>query len=303
MSYESESLFWDHVEEFRKTLISCLITVAVATVCVFLCFNWLYPLITSPIQTTHPIQKVALTKERVRNPHARPVSVPLSSESVIRLSGGAYIDSSGVLLLPPGASAEIERETAKLVLLGPLEGISATLKICFWLSCAFSSPIWGMFLLRFILPGLKSSERSLIAPFLCWSLAALGMAAIAAVTTFIPLTNRVLESFNDSLGQNLWSVSHYLNFTLMMMISMMIASELIVILFFFVHYGKIGSDTLKQWRPSVYVGLFVLCAIITPPDVVTQIALALPMAALFEASILYGKVREFRKRLVYRHAD
>jgi len=305
MSVETAPSFWDHVEELRKTIIYCLIAVVVTTLCVFLCFDWLYPLITSPLQTTTPVQKVVLSKERILNPHTHSVLFPLSGGSVIQYSEGATLDSTGNLFLPPGASVEIEKEIPKLILLGPLEGISTTIKICFWLSCALSSPIWGIFLMRFILPGLKSSEKSLALPFFCWSIAALGLALVGALTTFIPLTNQVLESYNQSLGQNLWSVSHYLNFTLMMIFSAMIAAELVVILFFFVHYGKIEAHTLTKWRPVVYVGLFILCAIITPPDIVTQIALALPMIALFEASIIYAKVQQlgFKKGLILTDVD
>jgi len=303
MSLEIAPSFWDHVEELRKTIVYCLITVALSTLCVFLCFDWLYPLITSPLQTGAPVQKVVLSKERILNPHPHSVLVPLSGGSIIQLSEGAALDSTGNLLLTSGAYVEIEKESPKLILLGPLEGISTTIKICFWLSCALSSPVWGILLMRFILPGLKSSERSLALPFLCWSIAALGLAFVGALSTFIPLTNQVLETFNQSLGQNLWSVSHYLNFTLMMIFSVMIAAELVVILFFLVHYGKVEAHTLTRWRPVVYVGLFILCAIITPPDIVTQIALALPMTALFEASIVYAKIQQFRKGLILRHVD
>jgi len=288
---ELKPAFWDHVEELRKTLIYCLITVALTTLVVFLCFGWLYPLIVEPLEDHKSVQKVVLTKERLVNPHNHSVLIPLANKTVTKLEGTASIIDSN-LYLPPNSFAEIERETPSLILLGPLEGISATFKLCFWLSCALSSPFWGLLILRFILPGLKTSERSLIFPFVACSLLALLFGLTFSLYIFIPFTNRILLTFNESMGQNLWSVSHYLNYTLMMAISMIIATELFVILFFLVHYGKIRAEAMSRWRPIIYVGLFVLSAFITPPDIITQIALALPMTALYEGAIWYAKIRE-----------
>jgi len=228
--------FWGHVEEHRKTVISCFVTIVVTTAIVLGCFEWLYPLITQPLETLS--------------------------------------------------------ESPQLVLLGPLEGISATLKICFWVSCGISSPIWGFFILRFILPGLKTSERSLALPFSFWSLLAVVTGAFLAIEIMIPFTNRILLNFNESLGQNLWSVSHYLDYTLMLVLSAIIAAEFVVILFFLVHYGKISSGKMRRWRPIVCIGLFVLSAVITPPDIMTQLALALPLVVLYEVTICYARIRE-----------
>ena len=76
-----------------------------------------------------------------------------------------------------------------------------------------------------------------------------------------------------------------------------IAFQLVVVLSALVHLGKIGAESLIRRRRHVIVGIFVLGAVLTPPDVVTQGLVATPMVLLYEAVILYAKCIRSRRSL------
>jgi sec-independent protein translocase protein TatC len=60
--------------------------------------------------------------------------------------------------------------------------------------------------------------------------------------------------------------------------------------------GLVSVEQLREWRGYVIVGVFVIAAIVTPPDVVSQIALAVPMCLLYEVGIILGQVIERRRK-------
>ncbi|NGX57194.1 MAG: Sec-independent protein translocase protein TatC [Chlamydiae bacterium] len=291
--------FWDHVEELRKTIIRCFITIALATALCFSCFSWLYPVITHPLNTKKQVQKTVISTERHSNPNPYSITIPAPPHSITFFSDSAYMTKDNRISLPPNGYIDIEmiNNPHSLVILGPLEGITTSLKISLWLGLVISFPFWGFFMMQFLLPALKNHEKNFICPFAFCSLLFVFLGGFIAFTFFIPFTNEILQNFNQKLGINLWSISHYLNYTLIMSLSTIIASELVLVLFFLVHYGKINDKKMRKWRPGVLLGIFVLSAILTPPDILTQIILALPMAGIYELAILYAKIKRSQNRL------
>ncbi len=286
--------FWDHVEELRKTLLYCLATILIATCVIFSCFDWFYPLLAGSVTPRNPIETTRVSKQIIRNRGAVSALIPINNAAIVAKSKGVELKED-TLYLPSGAFAEVETRAAPLVVLSPLEGMISAFKVSLWLSAAFSSPIWGYFILRFLLPGLKPKEKQWIAPFIFWSLAALAAGVFAAFWGVIPLTNGILSRFNDGLGTNMWSVKHYLDYAVMITLSTVTAAESAVVLYMLVHFGKIKAATLIKWRSPVFVILFVLSAVITPPDIITQIATALPMAAFYQGAVWYAWIKDLRE--------
>src|SRR5262249_2471503 len=131
--------------------------------------------------------------------------------------------------LPPG--------TPQLVLLSPLEGFTTMLKVCFWGGLLLTSPAWLYFLIRFIKPGLREAERSLLIPFVISSLVFISLGFLAAYWVTIPLANAYLGNFNADIGLNFWTLSHYIDYTIFLMLANGVAFELGVVMFFLVHLG------------------------------------------------------------------
>lgn len=179
-----------------------------------------------------------------------------------------------------------------LILLNPLEGLIVSAKMSFWGGLVFTFPLWGFIVLKFIFPALKPKEKELILPFFfTTAIAALAGISLAIYFT-IPMANTYLYSFNQQLGQNLWSLTTYIDYTLLLLFSHAVFCEITLGLLFLVHFGRISEQFLRKKRKIFIVLAFVLGAILTPPDVFTQILLAVPLIFLYEFAIFYAKFRQ-----------
>lgn len=176
-----------------------------------------------------------------------------------------------------------------LVLLSPLEGILIAFKISFWAGLVASSPIWLFITAKFIFPGLKDKERRLA---LYFAVLSIGFAATGILFSFyvtLPLATEYLFSFNQQFGLNLWSLENYLNYTLFLMLGNALAFELGAIGIFAVKLQYISLEMLVSKRRHAVVCAVILGALLTPPDVLTQSLLAIPLVLLYEGMILYAR--------------
>lgn len=179
-----------------------------------------------------------------------------------------------------------------LVILGPMDGFQIILKVCFWFSLTATSPIWLFLLLRFISPALRQHERQFVVPFLVCSALFVTAGLLFAFFVTIPLANQILYDFNNSLGNNLWTLNHYLDYTVLLLLANALAFELTVVFLFLIQSGWMSSTWLREKRRVMIVLIFVISAVLTPPDVLTQLLMAVPLMILYEGIILYARWRE-----------
>ena len=90
-------------------------------------------------------------------------------------------------------------------------------------------------------------------------------------------------------------IEAYFNFVLGMFLAFGLAFEVPVVVVVLVITGLVTVEQLREWRGYVIVAIFVVAAVVTPPDVVSQIALALPMCVLYEVGIFVGQIIQRRK--------
>ena len=147
----------------------------------------------------------------------------------------------------------------------------------------------------FVAPGLYSHEKRLVLPLVVSS--TLLFFAGMAFCYFV-VFRRVFE-FISSFAPKSVSVAPdieaYFNFVIGMFLSFGIAFELPVVVVVLVMTGLVTTDQLREWRGYVVVGIFVVAAVVTPPDVVSQLSLAIPMCLLYEIGILFARFVEKRK--------
>jgi sec-independent protein translocase protein TatC len=91
-------------------------------------------------------------------------------------------------------------------------------------------------------------------------------------------------------------IEAYFNFVLGMFLAFGIAFEVPVVVVVLVMTGLVSSQQLREWRGYVIVAIFIVAAVVTPPDVVSQISLAIPMCLLYEAGIFFGRIVEKRRK-------
>lgn len=291
---EQFKTFWGHAEELRRAFFKILLVIGIAFLLSLTFYDFLFSILTKPLQ---PIgfSKYKISTERIFNPSSASIIYRLPAETgIINVRGeGTHQVDAFHYKIEPGYFLEYESEVleSNLLILSPLEGLSVAFKVCFWMSLALTSPVWGAILLQFALPGLKKNEKNLLVPFACLSFLWIGGGLFFAYFITIPLANQYLRLFNGSLGVNWWSLSHYMDYTAILFLGHAIAFELSLILFFLVHFGILPYVWLSQKRRYMIVLSFFLGAILTPPDILTQILLASAFIIIYEAAILYAFLR------------
>lgn len=161
----------------------------------------------------------------------------------------------------------------------------------------FSSPVILFETWLFIKPALKKSEKtvvflSLIAGLLCFVLG-----AVFAYFIVIPITLTFFMSVDQHNSvQATITIQNFLSFVLTTLITFGIVFEMPVLTILLTQLGILKTEWLTKSRRVVIVSVFIIAAIITPPDVVSQILVSIPMLVLFEVSILLSKIIGKRKK-------
>lgn len=290
--------FWGHLAELRLALLRIFFIILSSIV---ICFIYREPLIDffkKPfLDSQAPPPQERLEYIRISNSDSFPKTMVLPENSLLSKELSTKIESLGEMsyqVSPGGALvfAKAVDSDPKLIVLSPLEGLLISFKISLWIGTFLTSPLWLFALTQFLLPGLRKKERQLLLPFIVTSLTFISLGCLFAYLIVIPLTNEYLAAFNGTIGNNLWSLENYLDYTLFLLLSNGIAFEIGAIGIFAVHLGIVSREMLVAKRHFAYLGAFILAAILTPPDVITQFLLAIPLIALYETLIFYGYVQK-----------
>lgn len=188
---------------------------------------------------------------------------------------------------------------AKVFLFSPIEGFIAVFRLSFWLGLLGTSPYWIFALIRFLKPALRENERSWLPGFFLLSGIFIALGFMLCVNVTLPLATQYLFEFNQTIGVNLWGFSSFLDFALMLLFSHGAAFEIGAVLFFLIHVRVLDGEMLAKKRRHAIVTSLVIGALLTPPDVLTQVCVALPLIVFYELAIFYSKLR--RKAILPAH--
>jgi sec-independent protein translocase protein TatC len=167
----------------------------------------------------------------------------------------------------------------------------AYLKVALIFGIGGSLPVIVYQLWMFVSPGLYKSERAMILPFILISLILFGIGAGFCYLVVLPLALDFLIGFGGEILNPIITVSSYLGFAGMLLLSFGFGFELPIVAFVLGKVGIISSGMLARGRRYAVVGILIVAAVLTPtPDVFTQLMLAGPLYLLYELSIIVVRI-------------
>jgi sec-independent protein translocase protein TatC len=179
-------------------------------------------------------------------------------------------------------------EDIKLVAIKPISPFLTPLKLTLVLSIYLAIPYLLYQVWAFVAPGLYQTERALILPLLVSSSALFYLGMAFAYFVVLPLVFSFLSGFGPEGMEFTPDISEYLDFVLTVFFAFGIAFEVPIATILLVRTGAVTPATLKAKRPYVIVGAFIIGMFLTPPDIISQSLLALPMWALYELGLLFS---------------
>ncbi len=144
---------------------------------------------------------------------------------------------------------------------------------------------------RFVAPGLYSHEKRMIMPLVVSSYVLFLCGVAFAYFLVFPTVFKVMAHYNAPLGAEMSTdIDKYLSFAMTTFLAFGITFEVPVVVMVLVRFGIVSLEKLRQVRPYVVVGAFVVAAIVTPPDVMSQLLLAVPLWLLYELGLILAAI-------------
>lgn len=200
-----------------------------------------------------------------------------------------FVDNIVELLVKPA-------EKLEFIYLSPPELFLAYLKIAIISGIVISSPISLMQIWLFIKPGLKPNERKYLRFGLWMGIVFFLIGVVFAYFTLVPITINFFTEISKNEIAPLFSFDSYLSFISSILLSSGLVFELPLLIILLTQLNLITASTLTKYRKYVILVIFIIAAIITPPDVISQALLGVPMVLLYEISIWIAKVIGKRKK-------
>ncbi|PRD41233.1 twin-arginine translocase subunit TatC [Phyllobacterium phragmitis] len=199
--------------------------------------------------------------------------------------------------------AGMDRSKAELIYTAPQEFFFTQVKVAMFGGLVLAFPVIASQLYKFVAPGLYKNERMAFLPFLVASPLLFLLGGALVYCFFTPMVMWFFLAMQQTGGAGevqislLPKVSEYLSLVMTLIFAFGLVFQLPVVTSLLARAGLVSSQTLKEKRKYAIVIAFIAAAILTPPDPVSQIGLALPTILLYEISIWAARMIERKRAL------
>ena len=272
----SRAPLMDHLVELRGRLLICVVAFIVAFIGCFAVADKLYLFLVQPY-----VVSAAFHQTVGAHGHVSPFDLILGTARLIPVPA-------------------VDDQSVKLIYTAPLEFLFTKMKLAGLGAVIIAFPVLAWQLYRFVAPGLYRNEKGAFLPFLIAApvLFLLG----AALVYFVMLPFVMWFSLSQQIiGQGvsaelLPKVSDYLNLVTALILAFGLCFQLPVVMTLLGLAGMISSKVMAQGRRYAIVAVVVVAAVVTPPDPISQLMLAVPMVLLYEVSIWCVRIIELRRK-------
>ncbi len=216
--------------------------------------------------------------------------------SLLAMIGGTglcyvFVEPIYGFLVQPLANAMGEGSTNRLIYTGLTEAFFTYLRVAFFAGCFLTFPVILSQIWMFVAPGLYKNEKSVFFPYLIATPLLFFIGGAAVYYGVIPVAWKFFLSFQSTGGETALpiqleaSVGQYLDLVMTLVFAFGLCFQLPVLLTLLARAGFVSSAFLKSARKYAVIIIFTVAAVITPPDVFSQFALAVPICGLYELSI------------------
>ena len=182
----------------------------------------------------------------------------------------------------------------QLIATGTASPVIATLKLSFYLSLMIAMPVILYQVWAFVAPGLYRKEKRFAFPLLASSITLFYSGLAFAYFVVFPLIFSFVVAFTPDSVSYMPDITDYIGFVMMLVLVFGLAFETPVATVLIVWTGLTTVEKLGTARPYVFLGAFVVGMLLTPPDVISQIMLAVPVYLLYELGIILSKLFKSR---------
>lgn len=197
-----------------------------------------------------------------------------------------------VLTLP---LTEVLPPESKLIFTSLPEMFIVYIKAALIAGIILASPVIFHEIWMFVTPGLYQTEKRYAIPFVLFSSIIFLIGALFGYFIVFPYGFKFFIGFATEDIQALPSVKEYFSFAIRLLLAFGLVFEMPVVVFFLTKIGLITPEVMKKYRKFAILGAFIVSAILTPPDVATQVMMASPLIILYELSIFISR-GAYRKR-------
>jgi sec-independent protein translocase protein TatC len=300
--------FLEHLEDLRWVLIKSVATVILGMVICLVAANKLVGILTWPLDRANlRLEQAAVEREDLRvwmewgtNLTRFPVG-PGGVDMLPGITNGVWtlrmvptqVGTNWVLGVhaEPTGPEYVSKGKRNLIILGPMEGFKVALQVAIYGGLALASPFLLYFAGQFVLPALRRDEKNYLLKAVTMGtvLFALGVLFCYFVVVQIVLMAAVNFSHWLDFGADQWRASDYIGVVCKFMLGMGAGFELPIVLLTLVKLDLLDYQKLSKFRPYWVVVNLMLSSVLTPPDPVSMLLMALPLQVLYEFSVLVAR--------------
>lgn len=259
--------FFEHLGELRRRLVFCAAAIIIGMIISYLFYDTLIlNLLRGPLDT-------------------------LSGKE-----GNPFIINNPLLSFLKSTNPQLAKLDLDLHFIGPLEAFLVKLKVSFYAGFVLASPVIFYQLWKFLSAGLKKKERRVFLFYFPVSIALFLAGILFAYFIMLPTGLYFLITVAGSNLKPMLTISQYTSLVILLSLVFAVVFELPLVVLFLTKIGVVSPKFLAEKRKYAYVGIFVLSAFFTPPDVFTQLMMGIPGIALYEVGIWLSRAAYKRQK-------
>lgn len=208
-----------------------------------------------------------------------------------------YYATDIILFLQQPLERALNIDKSGLHFTGPMDVFMVSIKVAILTAVVFACPIWLYQFWRFIEPALYKRERRYLLPFMVSSILLFIAGISFSYFIIFPMALKFLLNLGKEVGIPIITITDYTSLVVLMLFGFGFVFEAPLVLIMLGSLDIVRSETLAKHRRAVIVGTLVVGAILTPPDPLSQVGMAVPLYIMYEISIMIIRYLE-KKRFV-----